>query len=185
MWWSGNRSTEHLLPLFPANWQGSSYRNSALGLNRTLTAFLFSLLLFFLFKKFFLNVYFWVREREGGGGVGRHRIWSRLQAPRHQHRVWLRARTPEPRDHDLSRSQMLNRLSHPGAPLLLFFTFRMVIHFPKRFYISYLKITARSVSVYFSPLYFIQLAIPGFWENTCTSTPHAPDSTGLLLYQNN
>ena len=47
----------------------------------------------------------------------RHRIASRLQALRCQHRGQHGARTHEQRDHGLSRSQPLNRLSHPGAPL--------------------------------------------------------------------
>ena len=80
--------------------------------------------LFFL-KKIF--IYFWEKERQSvrGGGTerererGRHRNWSRLQALSCQHRAGCRARTHEPRDHDLSRSQMLNWLSHPGAPLQL------------------------------------------------------------------
>ena len=33
-----------------------------------------------------------------------------------QHRVWPGAQTHELRDHELSRSWMLNWLSHPGAP---------------------------------------------------------------------
>ena len=33
-----------------------------------------------------------------------------------QQTAWCRTRTHEPRDHDVSQSQMLNRLSHPGAP---------------------------------------------------------------------
>ena len=48
------------------------------------------------------------RERET-------RIWSRLQALSCQHRAWHGAQTHGPRDHDLSRSRMLNQLSHPGA----------------------------------------------------------------------
>ena len=54
----------------------------------------------------------WGRGRERG----RHRIWSRFQALSYQHRARYRARTHEPWDHDLSRSQMLNQLSHPNAP---------------------------------------------------------------------
>ena len=63
-------------------------------------------------------------EREGetehkwerGSERGRHRITSRLQALSCQHRARRGARTHRPRDHDLSRSQMLNLLSHSGAP---------------------------------------------------------------------
>ena len=57
----------------------------------------------------------WGRER------GRHRIWSRLEALSCQHRAWHGARTHELWDHDLSRSQTPNLLSHPGAPLVYFF----------------------------------------------------------------
>ena len=65
-------------------------------------------------------IYFWERERESvsGGEVerGRHRIWCRLQALSCQHIAWCGTRTHRPPDHDLSRSQMLNWLSHPGTP---------------------------------------------------------------------
>ena len=73
---------------------------------------------------FFFNVYFWEREREAecertrSWERGRHRIQSRLQAPSCQHRAQRGARTHEPWDHDLSWSQLLNRLSHPGTPEL-------------------------------------------------------------------
>ena len=50
-----------------------------------------------------------------GGQRDGDRIWSRLQAPCCQHRTWRGARTHEPRDHDPSWRQMLNRLSHPSA----------------------------------------------------------------------
>ena len=69
---------------------------------------------------FSFNVYFWERDRvwvgEGQRERGRHKIQSRLQAPSCQHRVRCRAQTPKMWDHDLNRSQMLNRLSYPGAP---------------------------------------------------------------------
>ena len=64
--------------------------------------------------------YFWDRETEcewgRGRERGRHRIWSRLQAPSHHHRAQHRAQTHVQRDHDLSQSRTLNGLSHPGAP---------------------------------------------------------------------
>uniref|UniRef100_A0ABI7XH05 Exocyst complex component EXOC6/Sec15 N-terminal domain-containing protein n=1 Tax=Felis catus TaxID=9685 RepID=A0ABI7XH05_FELCA len=80
------------------------------------------------------------RERQsmnrGGSERGRQRIRNRLQALSCQHRAQRGAQTHGPRDHDLSRSWPLNRLSHPGAPkrefliklthltfLLLFFPF--------------------------------------------------------------
>ena len=52
----------------------------------------------------------------GEAARGRHRIWSSLQALSCQHRAWHRARTHGPWEHDLSRSRMLNQLSHPGVP---------------------------------------------------------------------
>ena len=61
-------------------------------------------------------------EQRRGRERGRHRIWSRLQALSYQHRVRHGAQTPEPWDHDLSRSRSLNRLSHPGAPVKFFIT---------------------------------------------------------------
>ena len=72
---------------------------------------------------FLMFTYFWDRERQSmsrGGAErerGRHRNWSRLQAPSCQHRAWCRASTHRPWDHDPNRSQTLNRLSHPGAPV--------------------------------------------------------------------
>ena len=54
----------------------------------------------------------WGRGRERG----RHRIWSGLQAQSCQHRAWCGAWTHKLWDRDLSWSQMLNWLSHPGAP---------------------------------------------------------------------
>ena len=78
----------------------------------------------------FLKIYlFWERERktesEWGRGRerGRHRIRSRLQALSCQHRAWCGAWTHELRDHDLSWSQTLNQLSHPGVPYKKFFLF--------------------------------------------------------------
>ncbi|XP_060467831.2 threonine aspartase 1 isoform X4 [Panthera onca] len=60
------------------------------------------------------------RETEHEWGMGRerkrHRIRSRHQTLSCQDRAPLGARTHRPRDHDLSRSWTLNRLSHPGAP---------------------------------------------------------------------
>ena len=60
-------------------------------------------------------------EHEQGRGRerGRHRIRSRLQAPSCRHRAPRGAQTHELRDHDLSQSRMLNRLSHPGAPRMV------------------------------------------------------------------
>ena len=91
---------------------------------KILTAFSASskeILLCVSFLNFFiLNVYLFWREtkcKHGRGRErGRHRIRSRLQALSCQHRARHGARTHEPWDHDLSRSQTLNRLSHPGAP---------------------------------------------------------------------
>ena len=66
-------------------------------------------------------IYFWNRERDrawtGEGQREREtQNRSRLQALRCQHRAQHGARTHGTWNHDLSRSQTLNRLSHPGAP---------------------------------------------------------------------
>ena len=73
------------------------------------------------------------RQSASGGGAererGRHGIRSRLRAPSCQHRARRGARTHRPRDHDPSRSGTLNRLSPPGAPLLL--CFLRTLQFPR------------------------------------------------------
>ena len=66
------------------------------------------------------------RERQRG----RHRIWSRLQDLSWQHRAWREAWTHRPQGHGLSRSRMLNQLSHPGAQCKMFLkhqNFNMVL----------------------------------------------------------
>ena len=74
------------------------------------------------FLSFFLCfIYFWDRERQSisGRGAERERETQNLkQAPGSelQHRAWRRARTHVLCDHDVSWSQTLNQLSHPGAP---------------------------------------------------------------------
>ena len=77
----------------------------------------------YFFLIFLMFIYFWDRERPsmngGGSERGRHRIWNRLQALSCQHSARRGARPQGLRDHDLSRSRPLNRLSHPGAPSLL------------------------------------------------------------------
>ena len=77
-----------------------------------------------LFLWFFLVFIFEIqRDRETEHELGRRRergrprIGSRLQAPNCQHRAWCGAQTHKPQDHDLGRSQTLNQLSHPGAPV--------------------------------------------------------------------
>ena len=83
--------------------------------------------IFLFFFNFFFNVYlFWGQretehERGRGRERGRQRIGSRLQALSHHPRARRGARTHRPRDHDLSRSRTLNRLSHPGAPLIVLY----------------------------------------------------------------
>ena len=76
----------------------------------------------------FLNVYSFLRDRERQRERERERTWVRegqrkretqnpkqLQALSCQNRARQGARTYEPWDHDLSRSQMPNWLSHPGT----------------------------------------------------------------------
>ena len=78
-------------------------------------------------------IYFWERDRETehewgrGRERGRHRIRSRLEALSCQHRAWHGARTHELWDHDLSRSQTLKQLSHPGAPVFNYFRFHIQV----------------------------------------------------------
>ena len=87
-----------------------------------------------IFLIFLMFIYIWEREKERlretvcergrSRGRGRHRIW--LQALSRQHRARCGARTHElfePWDHDLSRSQRLTWLSHPGTPFRFFFFF--------------------------------------------------------------
>ena len=91
----------------------------------------------------FFNLYLFLRQREREhewGRVrerGRHRIRSRLQGPSCQHRARRRAWTHGPWDHDLSRSQPLNWLSHPGALALPIFElgFVVVVSFRSSLYI--------------------------------------------------
>ena len=76
-------------------------------------------------------MYFFERQRQsvsGGGGRerGRHRIRSRLQAPSCWHRDRRGTQTHELQDHDLSRIQTLNRLSHPGTPLPFLFQLSLI-----------------------------------------------------------
>ena len=74
------------------------------------------------FLIFLKHLFIFKRQREAeyeqgrGRERGTHRIRSRLQAPSCQHRVQHGAQTHKPQDHDLNRSGMLNRLSHPDAP---------------------------------------------------------------------
>ena len=95
----------------------------------------------FKFKKNFSCFYLFlkVRERETEHEKGRsrerrrHRIRSRLQALSCQHRAQSGAWTHVPWDHDLSWSWTLNRLSHPGTPMLFIFeTEREHTHKPWR-----------------------------------------------------
>ena len=65
--------------------------------------------------------YFWERQRQNVSGLGAERegdteseVGSRLQAISTEPNVGLEL--TELWDHDLSQSQTLNWLSHPGAP---------------------------------------------------------------------
>ena len=67
----------------------------------------------------FFNVYLFLIDRSWAGEGQKERETqntNRLPALNCQHRARCRAWTHEPWDYDLSRSQILNRLSHPGIP---------------------------------------------------------------------
>ena len=90
--------------------------------------FAFAYLLSIFYSSIFVKClffFFFERERETeceqgrGRERGRHRIQSRHQALSCQHRARCRAWTHEPGDHDLRWSWTVNRLSHPGAPIIL------------------------------------------------------------------
>ena len=83
------------------------------------------MILWIIFNFFNVYLFSWMIERAqvGEGKREGDRIWSRLQAQSCQHRAWCRARTHGPRDHVLSQSRTLNRLSHPGAPDFVLFNF--------------------------------------------------------------
>ena len=72
-----------------------------------------------------------------GGGAERERETgnrSRFQALSRQHRVQCGAGASELRDHDLSQSGMLNRLSHPRAPMeVLYFHVNLSMHLNRCF----------------------------------------------------
>ena len=74
---------------------------------------LFFLMFVFIFERRRETDHEWGRGRERR----RHRIRSRFRALSCQRRAWRGARTHKPWDRDLSWSQMLNWLSHPGAPM--------------------------------------------------------------------
>ena len=82
---------------------------------------------------FFLNVYLFLRERKTEyeqGGEKEKETQNLKQAPSLscQPRAQRGARTSEPWDHDLSWSQTLNQLSHPGVPESMLFSANMSIH---------------------------------------------------------
>ena len=71
------------------------------------------------FCSLFFFIYLLLRDRARTGEEQRERETQnpkQLQAPSCQHRARRGARTHEPRDGELSRSWMLNRLSSPGTP---------------------------------------------------------------------
>ena len=81
--------------------------------------------------KFFMFIYLWERKKVGAGEGQKER---ETQNPKQdlgswacQHRAPRGTRTHQPWDHDQSRSWTLNRLSHPGAPILFFFNLFMVL----------------------------------------------------------
>ena len=83
----------------------------------------------------------WVRKGQTGGD----RIVSMLHVPSCQHRAGKETQTPNPWGHDLNWSQMLNQLSHPGAPVFLFLiqVLSLVTNYnvPLVFFFSFLRPT--------------------------------------------
>lgn len=76
---------------------------------------------------FFFFIFNFGSERHELGRSSRERgrqrmIWIRLHA--HSREPWCGARTHEPWDHDLSWSETLSWLSHPGAPQVRVLTLR-------------------------------------------------------------
>ena len=66
---------------------------------------------FFKVYLFILKGRIWVGEVQRERGTGDLK-WAQCAQQKARCRAW----THGPRDHDLSQSQMFNRLSHPGAP---------------------------------------------------------------------
>ena len=100
----------------------------------------------YILFNFFFHVYLFLRETEHeqrrGRERGRYRIWSRIQALSCQHRAWSGAQTHRPRDHHLSRSRTLNRLSHPGTPDYILLNVPLIF----RYFIFYDKIVLQPVT---------------------------------------
>ena len=131
-----------------------------------------------LWKRIFLNYLFiiWEIECEWGRGKdrGRHRIRSRLQALGGQHRAQCSARTHGSWDRDLSRSLMLNRLSHPGT-LEKFFGLDQFDHnfpFPKQAVLFSLYVLHFNSS-------WIWLFFSFSWNNTFV---HLPDFYSVFWF---
>ena len=107
----------------------------------------------------FKNVYSFLRDRDspqvgqGQREIGRHRFRSRLQALSCQHRVRHGARTPELWVQNLSRSWMLNWLSHPGAP-------------PSTFKINKAGCVGKSTGMGQSFNFYFLFVLPWGWEQS-------------------
>ena len=72
-----------------------------------------------LFFLIFFNFYLFFRQRQimnGGGSERERETQNPKQAPGSELSAQCGACTHRLQDHDLSGSQMLNQLSHPGAP---------------------------------------------------------------------
>ena len=128
--------------------------------------------------------YFWERERETeieqgrGRERRRHRIRNRLQALSCQHRAWYGVATHGPWDHDLSPSQMLNRLSHPGPQNRIFLKFHLVKKF-KNFLCFFCPVILSTRSVYCTkskPVSCPLFTMTHCWSNrgTVNNTPCPP-----------
>ena len=71
---------------------------------------------------FLMFIYFWEREKRAGEGQRERETEDPKQALCWQQWARCQAWTHEPWDHALSRSQMFNQLSHPGAPNMQFWS---------------------------------------------------------------
>ena len=149
--------------------------------------------LMFLFSFFkFFNVYLFLRETETeckwirGRKRGRHRIQSRPQALSCQHRAWCGAQTHEPWDHDLSRNQTLNWLSHPGTPSFHVFSSAFIYLFNVYLFLRETETECKSVRGRERGRHRIRsrLQAPSYQHRAwCGAWTHDPEVKRCMFYQ--